>query len=239
MLHHPYLLFIDDIPLSTDLIDYFLKFNLAIKQQKFLHPLSIDADLPEALLIHWSFVKNDLELIQQLYDAYPIPLIIINEHPDEALCIDVLEHGADDFISKPLYPRELHARINAIRRRVGRIQQKKYNQAKEVFHFANWKLIPSARRLFDLNNQEQHLSSGEYELLLLFVQKSQQTLDRELLLHLTKNSDLSPFDRRVDVQISRLRQKIEVDAKKPQLIKTIRNGGYMFTPKVIRIKEKE
>ncbi|TAL63101.1 MAG: response regulator transcription factor [Legionella sp.] len=238
MLHHHYLLFIDDAPLAADLIDYFLKFNLEIKQQRFVHPINLDAGIPEAILIRWSVIKNDGDLIQHMYNTYATPIIIIHDTPDEDLCIHVLERGADDFICQPLYPRELHARINAIRRRVDRTQQK-INQTREIFHFANWKLIPSARRLFDLNHQEQHLSSGEYELLFIFVQKSQQILDRELLLQLTKNSDLSPFDRRIDVQISRLRQKIEVDAKKPQLIKTIRNGGYMFTSKVIRIKEKE
>ena len=74
-------------------------------------------------------------------------------------------------------------------------------------------------------------------MLLTFVQQPLQVLDREQLLLTTKNSDLNPFDRRIDVQISRLRQKIEIDAKKPILIKTIRNGGYMFTAEVRIIKE--
>lgn len=91
----------------------------------------------------------------------------------------------------------------------------------------------------DNTNEELSLSAGEYDLLLTFVQQPQRVLDRELLLHITKNSDLNPFDRRIDVQISRLRQKIEVDAKNPTLIKTIRNGGYMFTAQVTTLKESD
>ena len=91
--------------------------------------------------------------------------------------------------------------------------------------------------MFGINDKELCLSAGEYELLLIFLQNPQKILDREFLLHLTKNDDLSPLDRRIDVQISRLRQKIESDVKKPSLIKTIRNEGYIFTAFVTSIKE--
>lgn len=76
-------------------------------------------------------------------------------------------------------------------------------------------------------------------MLLAFVRQPQRVLGREFLLQLTKNTDLTPFDRRIDVQISRLRQKIEPNAKKPALIKTIRNGGYLFTARVLAVKENE
>ena len=98
---------------------------------------------------------------------------------------------------------------------------------------------PASRQVFDEQNQELQLSVGEYDLLYTFVQQPQRVLDREFLLQVTKNSDLNPFDRRIDVQISRLRQKIEVDTKQPDLIKTIRNGGYMFTAPVTVVKENE
>lgn len=111
-------------------------------------------------------------------------------------------------------------------------------QEKEILVFVNWRLYPASRRVFNNeNDQELVLSAGEYDLLLTFVQQPQRVLDREHLLQITKNSDLNPFDRRIDVQISRLRQKIEIDAKKPVLIKTIRNGGYMFTAPVTITKE--
>jgi two-component system OmpR family response regulator len=233
-----YLLFIDNTPVREDLKDYFKQFNLDIVQQNTLHPIHIEQGMPTAILINWSILKNDPEKINQFYNNYQVPLLIINDTPDEETCIFILESGADDCVTKPLYPRELHARINAISRRVLRVPQK-IEHGKEVIKFTSWRLYPASRQVFGENNQELQLSAGEYDLLLTFVQQSQQVLDREFLLQITKNSDLNPFDRRIDVQISRLRQKIELDTKKPVLIKTIRNGGYMFTARVVTLKESD
>ncbi|CEG58754.1 winged helix-turn-helix domain-containing protein [Legionella fallonii] len=233
-----YLLFIDPTPVSEDLKDYFLKFNLDIIQQSALHPIHLEKEMPTAILIHWSILQPDPKAIHQLYNNYPVPLLVINDVVNEEMCISMLEAGADDCVTKPLYPRELHARINAISRRVLRTQQK-IDHEKEVIMFTNWRLYPASRQVFGDNNQELLLSAGEYDLLLTFVQQPQRILDREFLLQITKNSDLNPFDRRIDVQISRLRQKIEADAKKPALIKTIRNGGYMFTARVVSLKERD
>lgn len=238
MLHHHYLLIIDDSPVSEDFRDYFAKFNLEILEQKNLHPIRVDRGMPDAILINWSILKNEPEAIGQFYNNYPVPLIVISEKSEKECGIIMLESGADDFMTKPLYPRELHARIGAITRRVIRAQQKMAH-GKDVLMFTNWRLYPASRQVFGDNNEELQLSAGEYDLLLTFVQQPQRVLDREFLLQITKNSDLTPFDRRIDVQISRLRQKIETDAKKPALIKTIRNGGYMFTARVVTLKESD
>lgn len=238
MTQHQYLLIIDTTPVNADLKDYFAKFNLGIVEQKTLHPVHLEHGLPTAILINWSILKNEPDTINQFYNNYPVPLIIINDNPDEETCINMLESGADDYMTKPLYPRELHARIGAITRRVIRAQQKAAH-GKDVLMFTNWRLYPASRQVFGENNQELLLSAGEYDLLLTFVQQPQRVLDREFLLQITKNTDLTPFDRRIDVQISRLRQKIETDAKKPALIKTIRNGGYMFTARVVTLKESD
>lgn len=219
-----YLLFIDNEPVNEELKDYFEKFNLDIIQQKKLFPIHVEKGLPTAILINWSLLRTEPEAIEQFYNMYPVPLIVINNKPDEESSVAMLEAGADDFMTKPIYPRELHARIGAISRRVIRAQQK-VDHGKEVLMFANWRLYPASRQVFGENNEELQLSAGEYDLLLTFVQQPQRVLDREFLLQITKNTDLVPFDRRIDVQISRLRQKIEIDKKKPALIKTIRNGG--------------
>ncbi|HAU1754946.1 TPA: response regulator transcription factor [Legionella pneumophila] len=233
-----YLLFIDNEPVNEELKDYFEKFNLDIIQQKKLFPIHVEKGLPTAILINWSLLRTEPEAIEQFYNMYPVPLIVINNKPDEESSVAMLEAGADDFMTKPIYPRELHARIGAISRRVIRAQQKVDN-GKEVLMFANWRLYPASRQVFGENNEELQLSAGEYDLLLTFVQQPQRVLDREFLLQITKNTDLVPFDRRIDVQISRLRQKIEIDKKKPALIKTIRNGGYMFTARVVTLKESD
>lgn len=207
-----YLLFIDNEPVNEELKDYFEKFNLDIIQQKKLFPIHVEKGLPTAILINWSLLRTEPEAIEQFYNMYPVPLIVINNKPDEESSVAMLEAGADDFMTKPIYPRELHARIGAISRRVIRAQQK-VDHGKEVLMFANWRLYPASRQVFGENNEELQLSAGEYDLLLTFVQQPQRVLDREFLLQITKNTDLVPFDRRIDVQISRLRQKIEIDKK--------------------------
>ncbi|KTD11517.1 response regulator [Legionella gratiana] len=233
-----YLLFIDEDPVSEDLKNYFAQFNIKIVQKNQFNPMQNISGIPIAILIHCSMLKNEPQMIHQFYTNYPVPLLVINDTVDEEACIKSLEAGADDFIVKPLHSRELHARISAINRRVLRAQQH-IEHEKEVLIFSNWRLYPASRQVFRDDHQELLLSAGEYDLLLTFVQQPQRVLDRELLLQITKNSDLNPFDRRIDVQISRLRQKIELDAKKPALIKTIRNGGYIFTAQVIALKESD
>lgn len=231
------LLLIDNNSLESSLLEYFAEFGYKIKQIDNLNHLSELGQLPIALLINWSIFQADLTVIQDLYQRYPIPIIVISDSANEQLTVQMLEAGADDFLVKPFNPRELHARINAIVRRVNRYKLDQESE-KEVLIFDNWRLYPASRQIFSKTTREElQLSVGEYDLLLTFLRQPHQILDRELLLQITKNSGLNPFDRRIDVQISRLRQKIEVDAKKPKLIKTVRNGGYVFTTNVLVMKE--
>lgn len=233
--HQKYLLIIDDAPMDTKLSDYFAQFDYTVIQQNDLSQLNKNVSPPSALIINWSFCRNNSMIINDIYQNFCVPLIIISDQFDEKVCIQALETGADDFLIKPLHPRELHARITAITRRVQRTQE--LESEKDVYLFSDWCLYPASRQIFNKDTQQElALSVGEYDLLLAFVHQPQQVLGREFLLQLTKNSDLNPFDRRIDVQISRLRQKIEIDAKKPALIKTIRNGGYLFTAPVVLIK---
>lgn len=228
-----YLLFIDQQPVSDDLKRYFSQFKIDIVQQSTLKLNDINLQTLNGLLIHWNILQHQPELINRYYTQYSVPLLIIDDEINEEVCVRMLEEGADDYITKPIYPRELHARITAISRRVQRGQQKSA-QDKQIISFAGWTLYTAARQIFDENACELQLSAGEYDLLLTFIQQPQKILNREHLLEITKNSALNPFDRRIDVQISRLRQKIEIDPKKPVLIKTIRNGGYMFTAPIYR-----
>ena len=231
MLYPDYLLFIDQSPIDEELRKYFADCHLGIVEEKNIFPIPEEQGIPLAILIHWSFLMNQPQIIAQLSATYATPLIVLNDVVNEEFCIYALESGADDFIVKPIYPRELHARINAISRRVIGTQQRLIQET-EVLLFEQWQLFPASRQLFKENNQEVHLSAGEYNILHAFTQHSQQVLDREFLSHISRNNHFDPFDRRIDVQISRLRQKIEVDAKKPDLIKTVRNRGYLFTPDV-------
>ena len=225
-----YLLIIDDMPIEDKFRDYFAKFGFGIAQQSNLSQLDHLSNLPAALLINSTLIHSDLLAINTLYHQYPVPIIVISNYADEELCVRLLEAGADDFIIKPIHPRELHARISAIHRRFCRATQH-LDTKKEILAFAGWRLFPGSRQLFNAD-QELLLSPKEFDLLLAFVRQPQHVLSREFLLQITKTVDSNPLDRRIDVQISRLRQKIEMDAKNPEFIKTVRNGGYMFTAKV-------
>ena len=123
--------------------------------------------------------------------------------------------GADDYISKPFNPRELLARVRAILRRRGEYVEPVADTQHTWYHFAKWKLDKTARRLFSPDQLEISLSTGEYNLLLAILERPQQVLSRDQLLDITKNRSAGPFDRSIDIQISRLRHKIEEDHKKP------------------------
>lgn len=238
LMHRKYLLFIDDAPVDPAISHYFDQFDFDILSVNSLDELPHFSNEPEALLINAECLLPDLSKIQLLYHQYSLPILVFSTLKNESICVKMLESGADDYLIKPILPRELHARINAIWRRVQRSKNKNEVE-REIYCFAQWRLYPASRKVLDKDNSELSLSAGEYDLLHAFVRQSQQVLDREFLMQITKNCGLNPFDRRIDVQISRLRQKIEVDPKKPVLIKTIRNRGYLFTASVTIHKEND
>ncbi|WP_419420088.1 winged helix-turn-helix domain-containing protein [Legionella sp. D16C41] len=234
--HRKYIIIIDDAPKDIQIDEYFDKYDYQILHYNTVPDLNTITEIPTAFLIHTKLLSEiKLSTINVFYQ-WAVPIIVLNDDKDETLCVRMLEEGADDFLVKPILARELHARIGAISRRVQR-SLKEQDQERDVLIFDNWRLYPASRQVFDSNQQELQLSAGEYDLLLAFVRQPQQILGREFLSQITKSNDLSPFDRRIDVQISRLRQKIETDTKKPALIKTIRNGGYLFTAQVFTLKE--
>lgn len=168
-----------------------------------------------------------------------VPIIMLTAASDDTDRIVGLELGADDYLTKPFNPRELLARIKAILRRSSHATLEDETQSTHsIYKFAGWSLDKTARHLFSQENIEISLSSGEYDLLLALIENPQQVLSRDQLLDITRNRMAGPFDRSIDVQISRLRQKIEIDPKKPTLIKTVRGGGYVFTAVVEHVSKK-
>ncbi|HIJ37809.1 MAG TPA: DNA-binding response regulator, partial [Rhodospirillaceae bacterium] len=140
-----------------------------------------------------------------------------------------LEMGADDYLAKPFNPRELLARIKAVLRRLRPPQS---NGVGEVARFDGWTLELASRRLISASGAEVDLSTGEYELLLAFVSHPRRVLSRDRLLDLARGRSAVPFDRSIDIQVMRLRRKIESDPQEPRLIKTVRGGGYIFAAEV-------
>ena len=160
------------------------------------------------------------------YSAVPVILLTaMNEATDRVVG---LELGADDYISKPFDPRELVARIRAILRRAGSAAPSE----NATFRFEGWSLDPRRRTLHSAAGVQVELTSGEFDLLLAFVEHPQRILDRDRLLDLARGRTNQVFDRSIDVQISRLRRKIEIDPQDPLLIKTVRSEGYIFTADV-------
>ncbi|MBK1643652.1 two-component system response regulator OmpR [Thiocapsa imhoffii] len=169
---------------------------------------------------------DGLTLARRLRARTDVPIIILSARGDDIDRIVGLEVGADDYLPKPFNPRELLARIRAVLRR--RFPSDAASGG-EVLRFGPYRLDLAQREL-RRGDEVIVLTSGELELLRILTEHPDRVLDRDRLLDLLKGYERSPFDRSIDVQIARLRAKIELDTKRPRYIRTIWGKGYMFTP---------
>jgi two-component system, OmpR family, response regulator len=175
--------------------------------------------------------EDGLSLCRHLRATSSLPVIMLTAVAEDTDRIVGLEMGADDYVTKPFNPRELLARIKAVLRRTGGGGRE---TAEGTLTFAGWRLAAAQRELRDPDGVLVPLTSGEFDLLLALVERPERVLSRDQLLDLTKGRDALPFDRSIDVQLSRLRRKIETDPQNPKLIKTVRGGGYMLAQPVRR-----
>jgi two-component system OmpR family response regulator len=164
----------------------------------------------------------------------PLPIIMLTAKGEEIYRIIGLEMGADDYIGKPFNPRELLARIRAVLRRRTLDPQPSDGPGLRVFEFSGWKLNASLRELLSPPGARITVTGAEFDLLHAFCERPGRVLSRDQLLDLTQGRFGGPYERSIDVLVSRLRQKIERDPKDPEMIKTVRSGGYLFTPRVER-----
>jgi two-component system OmpR family response regulator len=178
--------------------------------------------------------EDGLSLCRRLRAASAIPIVMLTAKGEDIDRIIGLEMGADDYLPKPFNPRELLARIRAVlRRRVGEPISGE-RQAAQIVSFAGWQLHLAVRELFNPEGAKVSLTGAEFDLLHAFCERPGRVLSRDQLLDLTQGRVAGPFERSIDVLVSRLRQKMERDPREPQFIKTIRSGGYLFTPQVER-----
>jgi two-component system OmpR family response regulator len=174
---------------------------------------------------------NGLELCRELRRSSSVPVVMLTAKGDDVDRIIGLEMGADDYLSKPFNPRELLARVNAVLRRSKQRDGEAGMQRLRGLTFEGWRLDTLKRELTDPHGVVVDLSSGEYDLLVTFLEAPNRVLTRDYLLDAAHNRVADPFDRAIDVQISRLRRKLEPVG---ELIKTIRGAGYMLAADVKR-----
>ncbi|HXY99224.1 MAG TPA: response regulator [Stellaceae bacterium] len=177
--------------------------------------------------------EDGLTLARQLREESTVGIIILTGRGETVDRIIGLEMGADDYLPKPFHLRELLARVKSVLRRAStRAQKESAPGARSRARFAGWRLDLSTRELVSPDGGEVRLTTGEFDLLAAFVNNANQVLSRDRLLDLARNREAGPFDRTIDVQVGRLRRKLEPDPAKPTIIKTVRGTGYIFTPTV-------
>lgn len=236
MVTPPHILVVDDDREIRELLSQFLR--------KHGYGVTVAADGVEMqrLLAEQTFAlivldimlpgEDGLSLCRYLRATSTVPIIMLTAVDEDMDRIIGLEMGADDYVTKPFNPRELLARIKAVLRRVeyGGIK----SLTARIFCFGDWVLDLGKRELRTLAGTLVSLTAGEFDLLVAFVEHPQRVLSREQLLDYTKGYGASPVDRSIDVQLSRLRRKIEPNPKEPTVVKTVRGGGYLFTLRVNR-----
>jgi two-component system, OmpR family, response regulator len=176
--------------------------------------------------------EDGLSLARSLREESDVGIIILTGRGETVDRIIGLEMGADDYLPKPFHLRELLARVKSVLRRVSSRTAERAPAPRSKARFAGWNFDLSSRELYSPAGKEVRLTTGEFDLLAAFVNNANQVLSRDRLLDLARNREAGPFDRTIDVQVGRLRRKLEDDPQRPSIIKTVRGSGYIFTPAV-------
>ena len=194
---------------------------------------AIVSDTPDLVLLDVMMPGEDgLSLCRHLVESRAIPTILLTARGEATDRIVGLDIGDDDYVVKPFEPRELVARIRSVLRRASKAAPPPEDDA--LYEFEGWQLDPLKRRLVDPEGTTVPISTAEFRLLVAFLDRPKQVIDRDRLLDLVQGREAHLFDRAVDNQVSRLRRKIEADSRNPHFIQTVRGGGYRFAAEVSR-----
>jgi len=229
----------DDPALQRMILDYFSENNIRTILASNREEMARQLQRGEVNLVILDLrlgQQDGLDLLREVRTDSDLPVIIITGHRrDDIDRVVGLELGADDYLTKPFNLRELLARVRAVLRRFdsGRVAPAR-DSAGGRFRFSGWQLDCKSRRLTDPESNPVSLTKGEYALLLAFLEAPQRPLSREHLLQATRMHE-DVFDRSIDVQILRLRRKLERDPSAPRVIQTERGVGYVFAAKVERV----
>ncbi|WP_295645855.1 response regulator transcription factor [uncultured Methylibium sp.] len=236
----PHIAIVDDEPDITRLLaNYLASQGLRTSQLHSGRALMalMASDAPDLVLLDLGLPGEDgFVIARQLREHWRCGLVIVTGRGDAVDKIVGLEIGADDYVTKPFDLRELLARIKAVLRRLAPAEATPPAgppaAPRERLCFDGWTLDIAARRLTAADGREAALTSGEFDLLCVFARHPGRVLSRDFLLEHTRGREAAPFDRTVDVQVGRLRRKLEADAEVPQLIKSVRGAGYVLVPPV-------
>jgi two-component system, OmpR family, response regulator len=226
----------DEAALREPLTDYLVRQGFVVTQAASAAAARtlVRDDPPDLALLDIMMPGEDgLSLCRHLTETRAIPIIFLTARGEATDRIVGLEIGADDYVVKPFEPRELVARIRSVLRRSARGPGDAKDN--EDFLFDGWRLDPLKRRLTDPDGAVVPISSAEFRLLMAFLEHPRQVLDRDRLLDMVQGREAHLFDRAVDNQVSRLRRKIEIDSRNPQMIQTVWGGGYMLAADVRRV----
>jgi len=231
-----HILVVDDDREIRDLLAKFLKqhgLRVSVAQDGRAMKQALDDWSIDLVVLDIMMPGDDgLTLCRNLRANTKMPVIMLTAMGEETDRIIGLEMGADDYLAKPFNPRELLARIKAVLRRSSQQDSSAVQDDVETYSFNDWVFKPEQRELLNDEGVLVALSRGEYELLDTFLRHPNRVLNRDQLLDMARGREAIPFDRAIDVQVSRLRKKLKDDPKNPSLIKTVRGGGYMFSAKV-------
>ena len=185
--------------------------------------------------------EDGLSLAREIRATHNVPIVMITGMGDTIDRVVGLELGADDYITKPFHVREVQARVKAVLRRYDAAAPEPRarlaaSQDREAYAFGGWSLDVARRELRDACGAVHDLTTAEFNLLIIFLERPARVLSRDNIMDLLKGQDWSPYDRSIDALIVRLRRKIEASPEAPRLIKTVRGVGYVFAGDVRRLE---
>ncbi|MEA9996624.1 response regulator [Pseudomonas sp. 10B1] len=227
----------DDVEILDLLKRFFVKhaYEVAVACDGVAMWVAIKNERPDIIVLDVMLPgEGGLSLCQKIRAESNTPVVMLTAMSEVSDRIIGLELGADDYLTKPFDPRELLARLRSVQRRMADQPVRLAVDVRPLILFGSWQLDVTRRELRSTEGVMVPLSGGEFDLLRVFVDHPQRILTREQLLDLARGHSHEAFDRSIDVQVSRLRRKIEPDSKRPDIIRTVRNGGYIFTASVSR-----
>ena len=227
-----HVLVVDDDPTIRELVTDYLAKNefrvTAVADGRAMQAVLADQVVDLVVLDLKLRSEDGMALARRIRDESEIPIVMLTGRSEEADRIMGLELGADDYLTKPFSPRELLARIRTVlRRRRAEVRQGKPDGIR-AYRFDGWELNLNTRRLTARDGRVVPLSNGEFSLLVVLLGAPDRILSRDQLLDLSRLHNDEVFNRSIDVQIMRLRRKIENDAAEPRYIRTERGVGYLF-----------